>query len=414
MDPDVIVVGGGPAGSYSALQAAKLGVQVIICEEHNKVGVPSHCTGHISIENLRHFDLRLPKNVFENEIESAVFYSPSGYRFSVRFPSPVTCVINRELFDQHLLNMALEADAKILYNTHVDSLLIEKGYVKGVTFDRNKKTQKLESKVVIDAEGVSSKLLKRARKSFFKRRIIVNGVQAEVDKLEEMEEATVEVFLDRNYAPGFFAWLVPRRDGTAKVGLGTINGNPRDCFHRFIHRNPIVRQRLKQSHITNLVYHPIPLDGPIDRTVYNGLLIVGDAASQVKPTTGGGITMGLTCAEIAGKVAAHAVHNRDSSTNFLSQYESQWRKKIGFDMAAMKRLRFLLAKFSDKQLDKLVILGSRLKLDKDLRNTKDVDLQGTSLIRLAKSPKFAIVALYFLIIGFTQCYRKEAISLQEH
>lgn len=397
---DVVVVGAGPTGSFSALQAAKLGAQVTIFEEHGKVGVPSHCTGHLSLAGIKRFDLHLPKNVFENEIKSAVFYSPSGYKFVVRFASPVTCVVNRTLFDQHLSNMALKAGAKIVNNTYVDSLLIEKGTVRGIIFKGKKRTKKLASKVVIDAEGVSSSLLKRAELSSLNCRTIVNGVQAEVDKINNIDNDTVEVFLSRNFAAGFFAWIVPRRDGTAKVGLGTERGNPRECLRHFVNHNPIARQRLKRSHVTNLAYHPISLGGPIPRTFYDGLLVVGDTASQVKPTTGGGVVMGLACAEIAGKVAARSVRHKDFSANFLAEYERRWKKKIGFDMMAMKRLRAMLNSFSDKQLDQLITLCTRLRLDESLKTVRDVDFQGTSLIRIAKSPRILATALYFLIASF--------------
>ncbi|MFQ6068675.1 MAG: NAD(P)/FAD-dependent oxidoreductase [Candidatus Bathyarchaeia archaeon] len=400
MSSDVIVVGAGPAGSFSALQAAKLGVQVTICEEHGEVEVPTHCTGHVSLAGIRRFDLRLPKKVFENEIKSAIFYSPSSYRFSVRFAFPVTCVINRELFDQHLLHMALNAGVKVLDNTYVDSLLIKKSSVKGVIVKQKKKTEKLVSSIVIDAEGVSSTLLKRAGLPSLNRHMIVKGVHAEVDKIDNIDNDTVEVYLGHSFAPSFFAWIVPRRDGTAKIGLGTEKGNPHSCLRRFVRHNPIARQKLKRSRFTSLVYHPISLGGPISRTFYNGLLIVGDAASHVKPTTGGGVIMGLTCAKIAGKVAAYAVHHKDSSANFLSEYERQWRKEIGFDMMVMKHLRLMLNGFSDKQIDRLIAFCTRLRLDERLKDVKDVDFQGTSLIRIVKSPNTLASMLYFLLLRF--------------
>ena len=397
VDSDVIVVGAGPTGSYSAFQAAKLGAKVTICEEHNKIGAPTHCTGHISLANLKRLNLNLPKKVFENKIKSAIFNSPSGYQFSIRFGSPVTCVINRELFDQHLSDMASKTGVKLLKKTHVDSFSIDKGYVRGVVVKRKKRTEKLASRVAIDAEGVSSALLKQAGFPSLDRHRLVYGVQAEADKVEGIDEDTVEVFLSQSFAPGFYAWIVPLNDGTAKVGLATAKGNPRDCLTRFIRHNPIARKRLQNSNFKNLTYHPISLDGPISPTYHNGLLIVGDAASQVKPTTGGGIIMGLTCARIAGQAAAYAVRYKDASAYSLSEYERRWKKKIGFDMLIMKRLRLMLSRLSDSQLDKLIALCSQLKLEETLRNVRDVDFQGTSLICTTKSPRFLTTALYFLL-----------------
>lgn len=400
MNTDITVVGAGPTGSFSAFQAAKMGAKVTICEEHGKVGVPSHCTGHISLGGLKRFGLGLPKNIFENQIRSAIFYSPSGYQFSVRFASPVTCVITRELFDRYLLEMALKAGANISYNTRVDFLVVEKGSVKGALVKRKGKTEKLVSSVVIDAEGVPCSLLKRAGLPSPYRRMVVNAVQADVDKVHGMESDAVEVFLSNNFASGLFAWIVPRRDGTAKVGLGTARGNAHDCLRRFVRHNPVARQRFEQSNMTSVVYHPISLGGPTSRTFFDGLLVVGDAASHVKPTTGGGIIMGLTCAKIAGEVATNAVRYGNPSASFLSEYERRWRRRIGFNMMAMKRLRLMLNNLSDSQIDRLVSLCSRWRLDEDLTRVRDVDFQGTSLIQIAKSPKVLATALYFLTASF--------------
>ncbi len=398
LNNDVIVVGAGPTGSFSALQAAKLGVQVTVCEEHSEIGLPSHCTGHISLTGLKRLNLNLPESVFENTISSVIFHSPSGYEFSVDYDFPVTCVVNRMLFDQYLSGRASEAGVKFLKNTSVDSFLVEKGSIKGVSVTREKKVQKLRSKVVINAEGVTSNLLKRAGLSSPNRQMIVNGIQAEVDSINGISEGTVEVFLNQNFASGLYAWIVPRRDSTAKVGLATAQGNVRDCLSKFIRHDPIAKEKLKHSSIMNITYHPITLGGPISPTFSDGLLIVGDAASQVKSTTGGGIITGLLCAEIAGKTAAQAVHSEVFSSSALSRYESQWRKRIGFDMMVMKYLRIMLNSFSNKQLDKIIAFCSRSELDYVLKEIKDVDLQGTSLRYVAKNPRFLAIALYLLTI----------------
>jgi digeranylgeranylglycerophospholipid reductase len=400
VDSDVIVVGAGPTGSFSALQAARLGAQVTLYEEHGETGVPSHCTGHVSLAGIKRLKLDLPKETFENRINAATFYSPSGYRFSIRFSSPVTYVINRRLFDQHLAQKATEEGVELVRNARVDSLLIEKGAVKGAMVRRKRNVEKVASRVVIDAEGVSSSLLRQAGIPSQNRHMAVNGVQAEVNRVDGIEGDTVEVFLSNAYAPGFFAWIVPKNDDTAKIGLGTARGNQHDLLRRFIRHHPIASQRLKQGHVTNLVYHPIPLGGPIARAFYNGLLIVGDAASHVKPTTGGGIVMGLTCARIAGKAAAHTVRCKTPSTFFLSEYDRRWKKQIGFDMAVMKRLRLMLNSFTDRQIDHLVSFCTQLGLDESLRGFEDIDFQGTSVVWMLKSPRFLATALYFLAASF--------------
>lgn len=394
---DVVVVGGGPAGSFAALQVAKLGLRVTICEEHERVGVPSHCTGHMSLAGLNRLNLGLPRKVFENQIQSAVFYSPSGYSFSIRFASPVTCVINRALVDEYLASLASDAGAELLFNAYAQSLLIRRNSFVGVVVRHRQQTAEVQSKVVIDAEGASPRLLRHAGLPSPQRSMTINAMQARADKISGGIDDAVEVFLSNTCAPGFFAWIVPKQDGTAKVGLGTARGNPRDCFRQFIKHNPIAYQRLRKSRITDFTYHPIPLGGPIRKTVHDGLLVVGDAAAHVKPTTGGGVIMGLTCAKIAGSVAALAVQHNDTSARFLSQYERQWKREIWFDMRMMKRLRYALNHLSDRQLDQLIGLCSRLDVGKSLTTVHDVDFQGTSLLYMDKSPRMLATALYLLL-----------------
>lgn len=396
---DVIVVGAGPAGIYAAKKAAELGAKVTIFEEHTEVGAPSHCTGHISLNGLRRLNLNLPKNIVENKITSAIFHSPSGSQFSMRYPTPVSCVVNRRLFDQKLLDSAIGAGAEISTGVSVDSFLSRDGQVVGVSL-KGKQKRAIPSRIVIDDEGVSSTLLKRAGFETLDSRKTVNAVQAEVDGIQNINEQTVELFFGRNTAPGFYAWIVPLGDGTGKVGLGAARGSPRDLLFRFIHKNPEVESKLKNCRIRTLTSHPIPLGGNVAKTFHPGLLIVGDAASHVKPTTGGGIIMGLTAAEIAGEIAASAIKSADSSAWFLSEYERRWKKEIGFELTMMRYLRRMLDSLVDKQFDTLLSYCSLLRLNEALKDKREIDFQGTSLIRLVKNPRAFLALSYLLLATF--------------
>ena len=129
---DAVVVGGGPCGSFSAFTMAKQGMNVIVCEEHKKIGVPTHCAGHLSISGLKRLGLHLPSNVVENEFKGAVLYSPRGKEFSVRFNSPVTCVVNRKLFDKYLSNLAAKAGVQYLFGSRAESCVLYYGFLGGV------------------------------------------------------------------------------------------------------------------------------------------------------------------------------------------------------------------------------------------------------------------------------------------
>lgn len=373
----------------------------MVYEEQGEIGVPSHCAGHLSISGLKHFGLYpLPAKIMENKFNEAIVYAPSGNSFSIQFDSPITCVINRVLFDKHLAKLAMKYGAEYQLESRVKSLVLEKGFVKGVVVSHKGAQETVHSKIVIDAEGVSSVLLKKVGLQSLNRSMTVNGVQAEMNGVEGVDTDAVEVYLGRKFAPGFFAWIIPKRDGSAKVGLATNRGNPQDYLKRFISKHPVASKKLGKSKILQACFHPITLGGTIPKTYSNGLLVVGDAASQVKPTTGGGITFGLLCSEIAGKIAREAIKTNDFSEVFLSRYQHQWRKAIGFDMTVMLWIRKMLNRLPDSKIDRLVALCKKVAVEEVLPKGKDVDLQGKMLVRSAWHPKTLALLSYLFFSSF--------------
>ena len=139
---------------------------------------------------------------------------------------------------------------------------------------------------------------------------LVYAVEAEVESVQDVELDAVEVYFGKSYAPGFYGWLIPKTDGSAKVGLATNHGDPREYLKRLMTKHPVASKQLAKAKITQVGYHAITLGGPIDRSYADGFLAVGDCASQVKPTTGGGVIFGLTCAREAAEVASQATKAR--------------------------------------------------------------------------------------------------------
>jgi geranylgeranyl reductase family protein len=396
--PDAIVIGGGPVGSFAALNLAKLGAKVTVFEEHEAIGIPSHCAGHLSIRSLQNLGLYpLPGKIVENTFSQANFYSPTGFKFSVHLATPVTCAVNRAAFDKHIADKAEAAGARYCLNSRVQSLLMENGVAKGVNvMQSDKAEERVPAKIVVDAEGISSRILRQTGLSGLNGERLVYGVEAEVENVKDVELDTVEVFLGKNYAPGFYAWLMPRLDGTAKVGLATNTGNPKEFLQRLMLKHPVASKQLANAKITQIAFHPITLGGLISKAYSDGFLAVGDVASQVKPTTGGGVVLGLTCARIAAEVADEAIRRNDVSSNFLQLYQKRCIDTLGFDFSVMLRVRRFLDSLSVEKVDEVLRFCARIGLDKTLENVEEIDFQGQAFLKILTKPAMFAALAYFL------------------
>jgi digeranylgeranylglycerophospholipid reductase len=388
---DVGIVGCGVAGVSAALAAAQTGLSVSIFEEHDQVGVPSHCSGHVGILAFKQFAPKIPSKIIENEIKGGILYSPNGKTLTLRREKPVTWVLNRAEFDRHMATLSAESGAKLHLSTRVEAFKRSQDGRIGLKVSGMAES-KFSCRILIDASGCAASISKYVGLAKPGRGMLVNSAQFSVDDLVDVDSNFVEVYFGQSFAPGFFGWIIPRRDGSAKVGIAAGGRvNVRECFERFIHKHPVVSAKLRRAkRFTAPTYHPIPVGGTRGHTYADNMLVVGDAASQVKPTTGGGIVFGLACGKIAGETAAAALKEDNVSASRLRTYETTWRQLIGFDLTAMSWLRRLLYRLPDRQLDRIFGISSEFKADDVLNRTADIDFQGRTLLSLARDPRLFI------------------------
>lgn len=385
---DIVVVGGGPCGSFSAFAAAKRGVEVCVVEEHNEIGKPLHCAGHISIHGLKTLGIEIPSDMIENRIRMAKFYSPSGRELYIDCRRPVTYVINRTLFDQYLAELAMSAGASYLKGVSARSLLVDSNRVQGIAVS-GREEAKVKAKVVIDAEGASTCLLRKSRILSWSESAIVTGAQGYSSKVSDVASESVEIYLGNDYAPGFFAWIIPTRYGSAKVGLATSRGNPKALLELFCTKHPLASKKIS-SPLSDVSFHPIPLGGPLSRTYGDGFIIVGDAASQVKPTTGGGVVFGLTCSGVAGETAAEAVQTGNYSSRFLSKYQNLWKEKLGGEFRVGGLTRQILNSLSDRKVDRIFSIGHWFGVENSFGEISEIDFEERILQNSLRKPSVAL------------------------
>jgi geranylgeranyl reductase family protein len=311
---DVIVIGAGIAGSYTAGELARLGHSVAVLEKDPEPGHKISCTGIVSHACL---DL-LPgsRNVIQREARSATIFSPSGHHVRVERESTQAYILDRPALDRLVAEQAGQNGAEYFFSTHAIGLRSDERsiYVKAT---RGRELLELPARVAVVACGTAAGLTRQM--GMGQIREYAQGAQAEV-VCKNIDE--VEVYSGRHIAPGFFAWLVPTVPGRAKAGL-LSSRNPGPSIINFLKLLEGRGKILPALHPVS--YGAIPLK-PLAKTYADRILVVGDAAGQVKPTTGGGIYFGLICAGVAVRTLDESLRAGDLSSRQLALYQKRWHK----------------------------------------------------------------------------------------
>lgn len=369
MQAQVVVVGAGPSGSIAAREAALMNVDVLVLEEHAQIGLPVECAGLLSLRGLKAIGAyRARKSFILNKLRAATFYSPSGLELRVEAPEPIACVVDRHQLDVILAEQAMDAGAEVELGK-----LVKKIHVSSRGIELKGDWGSMKGELAIIAEGFRSRLVKQLGLRGLSWRDVLPASQVEVPT-PDVDEEGVEVHLGRKVAPGFFAWVIPLGDGRSRVGLACKGVDPRTMLRFFLKRRFGLRN-VKTSYSGSVLKC-----GPIPKTYSERALVVGDAAGQAKPTTGGGVVLGGLCASIAGKVAAMAVKAGDFSERFLSSYERKWKRLLGAEFSIMRKLRALLDAMPDEVLDMAFGMARLMRLAERIPEVADMDLQ-SSLLR---------------------------------
>lgn len=277
-----------------------------------------------------------------NEIRGARFFSDKK-EFSVEKKKTQAFVLDRLKLQKELAKEAEDEGCKVRY---------------GKAWNGQK------DKFIIGADGAVSAV---ANSMGVKRRhIFAYQIKAELKK--RIEPDFVELYFG-DFAPGFFGWRIPFDDRHAEIGMGVSSGNVKDRFDDFMKRFEIKKINQAQSAL-------IPTFDSGQKTVMGNKALVGDAAGQVKATTGGGIIFGCKCAE----VLADALEKED-----LGYYERQWRRKYGKDL----KLHLLARKFLNRiDYEELFSKVRENRIDRLMERYGDMDHPVELAKQLLKKPSF--------------------------
>ncbi len=366
---DVAVIGGGPVGSHVAYKLAGRGYGVVVLEKKERLGERVCCAGIIGKECVDSF--AVGESVILRWVSSANLFSPSGKSLRLWRQEAQACVLDRAAFDVAMAVQAQGRGVEYVFNSPVRRIEVGDGGVK-IEVARQGQRADFEAKVVVIAAGSGSRLTEGLGKI---GRFVV-GAQVEV----EADVGEVEVYFGQKIAPDFFAWLVPTSPHRALVGL-LSRRSPGLYLERLM--ASLSAQGKIASAEARLSYGGVLLK-PLSRTYSERLLVVGGAAGQVKPSTGGGIYYGLLCADLAADNLHRALETNSLSAGSLANYEREWKRKIGRELKMGYWLRRFYEHLSDKQIDKIFdIMKDRGSIDTLLKaDDLSFDWHGEAMVKI--------------------------------
>ncbi len=337
---DVVVVGAGPGGSMAAFSAARAGARVLLLEKRQEIGSAVRCAEGVAGPPLAQFLDPDPRWISAT-VDSATITAldGEGRREVMRRGGSTGYILERRVFDRALAERAADAGAQVLTKAPVVALLHDGGRLAGVRASWRGEEIDVAARVIIAADGVESQVARWAgldttlppHDAMSCAQFLMAGI--------DVDPSCCAYFVGESAAPGGYLWIFPKGPGRANVGIGVqsdVSQRPAlDYLLDFVSATPA----LVRGSIVTQIFGVVPVAAPTARLVADGLLIVGDAAHQVDPLTGGGIINAMTAGEAAGRVAAAACAHGDTSASGLTQYATLCHSAMGRRLERNYRLK---------------------------------------------------------------------------
>lgn len=374
---DVLVIGAGPAGSIAARNAAEKGLDVLLIEKRQEIGDPVRCAEGVNKECLKKH-VEIDKRWICADLKASHIYSPDGTRIVMAEEisgGEVGYVLERKVFDRALAEQAARAGAEVRVKTRAIDLIIEDGFVRGAKLMHLGKTYDVRAKIVIGADGIESKVGRWAGIDTSLKPIDIETCAQYLIAGVDIAQDYCEFYVGNEIAPGGYIWIFPKGEGKANVGIGILGSRAGKFKPRPVdYLNSFVEKKFPNARIIEMVYGGVPVSGSIEKTSTNGLMLIGDAARQSDPITGGGILNAMEAGKLAGEAAYAAISSGDVSLQKLEEvYEKRWRATIGHDIDMSLIVKNCFINLSDDDLNSLA------------HSLKDVKFERMSLLDLLQA-----------------------------
>ncbi len=390
IETDVLVIGAGPAGSSAAKHAAKNGADVVMIDKKSEIGSPKRCAEGVSKEGLKKLGIEPSNRWVTRELSGVRLVSPNGTDVwlneeRVKLPE-AGYILERKIFDKHMAMDAARAGAKIMIKTLARSMRKDSnGYI--VSCQRMGEDFEIKAKIIIGADGPESRVGRwGGLKTAAKPKNMESAIQFEMAGIELEDPYSIEFYFG-SVAPGGYAWIFPKGDDIANVGLGILTTETDKSAYQhlveFVENCPAT----KNAQAVELNAGGDPVGGMIKKLATDNLIIVGDAAGHVNPLTGGGIITAMEAGLFAGEVAAAAVKEGDYSEDRLKEYQKKCEEEIGKSFDKYLKTKEYLLSLSDGELDSIAEAFQGVEFDSI--NTKElikllIKVSPKALVKLGK------------------------------
>jgi digeranylgeranylglycerophospholipid reductase len=354
---DVLVIGAGPAGSIAARTAAEKGLDVLLIEKRQEIGDPVRCAEGVGKEHLKKH-VEIDKRWICADLKASHIYAPDGTRIEMAEEisgGEVGYVLERKVFDRALAEHAAKAGAEVRVKTRATGLIIEDDFVKGARLMHLGKEYDVRAKIVIGADGIESKVGRWAGiDTSLKPSDIETCTQYLVTGVD-IDQDHCDFYVGNEIAPGGYLWIFPKGEGKANIGIGILGSKTGKFKPKPIdYLNTFLEKKFPDAKIIEMVFGGVPVSGRIEKTSANGLMLIGDAARQADPITGGGILNAMDAGKLAGEAAYAAIYSGDASIQKLEEvYEKQWRATIGHEIDMSLIVKNCFINLNDEELNSL-------------------------------------------------------------
>jgi geranylgeranyl reductase family protein len=327
---DIVIVGGGPAGSSAAVAAARTGARVCVLDRA-RYPRPKTCGDAVSNEGSRVVDRMAGhadalQGIPHAIVREATAVFPDGTTVSRSFGEDIAYITPRLQLDDFLRAQAAEAGAEVKEGVAVRSLVIERGLVVGARSDK----ETWRGAAVIAADGPGSLSWAVLGLPYRRGRHLAVAITA---YYEGIDVDTAEHYFEHDLESGY-GWIFPAVDGVANVGVyQRADAFGRDArtlprwLEAFIGRHPERFDRARR--VGRPRAWALPLAVQLRPPGGSGLLVCGDAAYSVDPLSGEGIWQALWSGEEAAKVIVAALGERGLDRRSVQRYQRRWARAIG-------------------------------------------------------------------------------------